>query len=174
MYKVFLTHSSKNMDMVLSLGSMLKSANVEVYIAELNPELGADLNEKIKRNLSDSDAVLVLLTDEGIRSDWVWREIKYAIHSSKMIIPLIEKTIIIPPLLKDIEYLVFDKNDYMAAYNLINKRISELSMRKVDLIATRIQQNMMEIRNTDTALIILGVVAALFIVVAVAAAASSK
>jgi len=33
MYKVFLTHSSKNMDMVLTLGSMLKSASVEVYPA---------------------------------------------------------------------------------------------------------------------------------------------
>jgi hypothetical protein len=174
MYKVFLTHSSKNMDMVLSLGSMLKSANVEVYIAELNPEPGADLNEKIKRNLSDSDAVLVLLTDEGIRSDWVWREIKYAIQLSKMIIPLIEKAIVIPSLLKDIDCLIFDRNDYMAAYKLINERISALGARKIDLIAVKTQQNMMEIRNTDTALIILGVVAALFIVVAITVVASSK
>ena len=171
MYKVFLTHSSKNMEMVISLHDMLKSANVEVYVAEFTPEPGEDLNNKIKQHLEHSDAVLLLLTDESIRSDWVWREIRYALQSKIMVVPLIEKRIEIPSLLKDIDCLFFDKEDYLPAYQVIHKRIASLNERKKQLMKSKSNQNIAETRTTDTALVVFGVLA-LFLIVAFAVGSS--
>jgi len=170
-FKVFLAHSSKNMDMVFSLVDMLRSAKVDVYVAELNPEPGEYIDAKIKRNLQQSNALLALLTKEGVNSDWVWREIRHAIENDIMVIPLIEKGIEIPPILKDIDCLIFERENYMAAYQTIDERIIKLNKRKQKMIAEKVQPSVPEMKNTDVALIILGAVL-LFIVVVLAVEAS--
>jgi hypothetical protein len=68
------------------------------------------LTEKIKNNINNSDAVLVIWTINSHHSDWVNQEIGYAERAGKQIIPLVEKEVKIKGFLEGREYI--DMNPY--------------------------------------------------------------
>lgn len=112
-YIVFISHSVSDIDTVEKIADLLEDYGIESYIAERDLQYGNYLSDKIRINIDNSDAVLVLWTNNSHHSDWVNQEIGYAVKAGKKIIPLIEKGVRVKGFLEGREYLDMD------SYNMI-------------------------------------------------------
>ena len=117
--------------MVLRISNTLRETGVDTYIAEEDIKAGESLSGKIEKQIEKSDCVLVILTDEGTRSDSVNQEIGYA-KGKKLIIPLVEKGKRVGALLQGIEYIRFDPADPQEAFHKAIAYIKKLEVSKED------------------------------------------
>ncbi len=108
-YKVFISHSVRDIRYVELLEVILKRYNIETYIAERDEQYGGILSQKIKRNIENSDAVLVLWTRNSKHSAYVNQEIGYAEKCSKRIVPLVEEGVTPAGFLEGREYASFNE-----------------------------------------------------------------
>ena len=74
-YKVFISHSTRDRKLVIALANTLSKFGIKVFVAEWYLTPGQKLDRKVFTNLDNSDCVVVLLTRNGIRSNWVQQEI---------------------------------------------------------------------------------------------------
>jgi hypothetical protein len=112
--KVFISYSHKDFELAYKIWWALNKAGITMYIAELNPEPGKSLFDKIKRLIYDSDIVIVLYTQNAYYSPYVNQELGLAADSDKYIIPIVEERVELKGALEGMEYIKLDR------YNLIN------------------------------------------------------
>ena len=92
-YKVFISHSTRDQGLVVSLAKLLSEFGIEIFVAEWYLTPGKRLDEKVVKQIRSSHCVVVLLTKNGVRSNWVQQEIGVALNSEIPLIPLVEKGI---------------------------------------------------------------------------------
>ncbi len=112
-YKVFLSHSTNDKGLVIALSRLLDEFGIDVFVGEWAIDPGEDFMQRIKNEIQNCDCVLVLLTRNGIRSNWVQQEVGCATKDNKIIIPLVEKGTSTSDLafLAGIQYIVYDPDD---------------------------------------------------------------
>ncbi len=89
-FKVFLSHSEKDKDLVQRISELLTRLHVRPWIYEYFYVGGSNRFERIKTNIEDSPYFLALLTADGLSSQWVNQEIGYAVGIGKDVIPILE------------------------------------------------------------------------------------
>ncbi|MDZ7292675.1 MAG: toll/interleukin-1 receptor domain-containing protein [candidate division KSB1 bacterium] len=89
--KVFISHSTQDQGLVTALANLLVKFGIEVSVAEWYLTPGISIDKKIFEQIENADWVVVLLTNNGIRSSWVQQEIGYALKTGKLLIPIVEK-----------------------------------------------------------------------------------
>ena len=131
-YKVFISHSTRDQGLVISLTNLLSKFGVDVFVAEWYLTPGESINDKILENIRSADCVVALLTRNGIRSNWVQQEIGYSLQCSKVIIPIVEKGIDQKDLaaLQGREYIEYDPNEYQQALIKLSTYVSSLKLGK--------------------------------------------
>lgn len=116
--RVFLSHSSHDKEPVRLLAADLRSAGVDVWLDELEINVGQSVTERLDEGLRASDFLAVWLTRNAIESGWVnreWRS-RYAYEigkGDKVILPLLAEPCDVPPLLADKHFADF-RFDYCA------------------------------------------------------------
>jgi nucleoside 2-deoxyribosyltransferase len=90
-YRVFISHSTQDRGLVVALANLLARFGVEVFVAEWYLSPGETLSKKVFEQIESADCMVILLTRNGIRSNWVQQEIGFALKSQKPLIPLVEK-----------------------------------------------------------------------------------
>ncbi|MDI6704231.1 MAG: toll/interleukin-1 receptor domain-containing protein [bacterium] len=90
-YKVFISHSTQDRGLVIAFTKLLAKFGVEVFVAEWYLTPGEHLDRKVFTQIEKADCMVVLLTKNGMRSNWVQQEIGYGIKTRKPLIPLVEK-----------------------------------------------------------------------------------
>ena len=110
-FKIFISHSIEDMELVHYFKSMLSQKGLETYVAVSEPEPGRKITDKITNHIKSSSHVLLLLTKKAAESSWVQNEIGIAVSMKKTIIPIIEAGVKIPSIIKDIEYVTFDSEN---------------------------------------------------------------
>jgi len=68
-YKVFISHSTRDWGIVVSLANLLKKFGIEVYVAEWYLTLGESISNKVFNQIESADCVVALLTRNGTRSN---------------------------------------------------------------------------------------------------------
>jgi hypothetical protein len=81
--RVFISHSDSDQELARKIGTRLKDSGLEVWdkSGEILP--GDNWAAKVAQALEESDAMVVLLTPDALRSDWVRREIEYALGEER-------------------------------------------------------------------------------------------
>jgi hypothetical protein len=90
--RIFLSHSSADRKWVSVVASICGETGVDVYLAEQDPQPGRVLAEKVTEEIERSDAMVVLLTANSIRSVWVQQEIGIARTAGIDLIPILVDT----------------------------------------------------------------------------------
>jgi len=109
-YRVFISHSTRDRGLVIALANLFSKLGVEASVAEWYLTPGERLDKKVFIEIDQSDCTVVLLTKNGMRSNWIHQEIGYALKSNKPLIPLVEKGISSKELgsLEGKEYIEYD------------------------------------------------------------------
>jgi len=105
---VFISYSHKDLWMAFKIWRMLTNSGVPCYLAELYPEPGLSLWDKIKRMIESSDIVVVLYTRNARYSAYVNQELAYAHARGKIILPVVEEGVELPGVLAGLEYIKFN------------------------------------------------------------------
>ena len=90
--KVFISHAYADEPLAKKVAAVLEEAGLEVWEATRNLLPGDNFASIIGQALQESEAMVVLLTPDALRSDWVRREIDYALGEqgySKRLIPVL-------------------------------------------------------------------------------------
>jgi hypothetical protein len=84
--------------------------------------------------IEQADCVVVLLTQNGIRSNWVQQEVGYAIKANKLIIPLVEKGVDPKDLaaLQGREYIEYDPSEPQEALLKVSSYVRSLELKRAE------------------------------------------
>lgn len=131
-YKVFISHSTRDQGLVIYLANLLHKFGVTPIVAQWYLTPGQALDKKISGHIRTADCILVLLTQNGIRSNWVQQEVGCSLEQGKPIIPLVEKGIEPEALaaLQGKEYIEYDPHQYDDAISKLVSYVESLKLRK--------------------------------------------
>lgn len=115
MIKVFLSHSSKDKELVRRIGNDLESYGFDIWLDEKEILIGDSIVDKVDRGLNKSNFVLALLSKASLESGWVKQEIQSALHfhhtdKSIFVIPVLVEECEIPHYLAPLKYADLTKN----------------------------------------------------------------
>jgi hypothetical protein len=131
-YKVFISHSTRDWKLAITLANILTKFGIKVFVAEWYLTPGQKLDRKVFTNLDNADCVVVLQTRNGIRSNWVQQEIGYALKIGKPLIPLVEKGVTQKDLaaLRGKKYIEYDPYQPRQALVKISTYVKSLKLKK--------------------------------------------
>jgi len=92
--QVFLSHSSKDRKFVLLLARTLKRHGIPYWYSATHIAIARQWHDEIGKALRRCDWFLVVLTPDAVKSDWVKRELLFALNDNRYnqrIIPLLLK-----------------------------------------------------------------------------------
>jgi hypothetical protein len=100
----------------------------------MGPPPGARLTDKVAQKLRESDAYIVLLTDDGYTSPYVQQEAGCAAMSGKLANALVEKSLGNLPMgmFTDVEQIRFDPNDLAASTAAITTGLRNIGRKLSD------------------------------------------
>lgn len=112
-YRVFLSHSSVDYDIARYIFESARQIEVEVYLFEHDPQLGRNVTDKVKTEITNSDCMVVILSSSSQYSSYVQQEIGYAEGREKLIVPIVCPGFDVAKLsmLEGREYLHYDHFD---------------------------------------------------------------
>ncbi len=131
-YRVFLSHSTRDQGLVVSLANLLTKLGIEVSVAEWYLTPGSRLDEKVFKEIDESDSMVVVLTQNGARSNWVNQELGYALRAGKPVIPLVEKGVNDRQLgsLQGKEYIEYDSDQPQQSLTKASTFVNSLTLEK--------------------------------------------
>lgn len=109
-YRVFLSHNAADAAWVKWIGNNCNTVGIEAYLYEHDPRPGEMLAEKVRAGITNSDALVVLLTENSLFSAYVQQEIGLAKGLRKPVVPLVQPGVDDRQLamLQGVEYIQFD------------------------------------------------------------------
>ncbi|MCK5559623.1 MAG: toll/interleukin-1 receptor domain-containing protein [Thermoplasmata archaeon] len=87
-YEIFLSHSEQDEVLINMIAKSLEAIDLDVYVEEHETNYGSDVVESVCNAIDESECLLVVLTDQSIKSQWVNQEIGYAFANEIKIIPV--------------------------------------------------------------------------------------
>jgi hypothetical protein len=156
--RVFLSYPREDLWFAYKLHKMLSEAGIPVYLAELSPEPGVTLWEKIRSMILSSDIVIVLWTKSAINRAFVNQEIGVASAVEKIIIPVVEEGVETHGALAGKEYIRFNRESTADSVSSICAVLHKFLSKKLEII----QQQQAQAQNFATAIGVILLLAALF------------
>jgi hypothetical protein len=108
--QVFLSHSSRDAELVEWLASRVRDMGIEPYLAKHDHQGGTQLSDKVLGAIRESAAMLVPLTESAYEAAYVQQEIGAAVASQTLVIVLVDPATPVPDLgmLQGVEWVSFD------------------------------------------------------------------
>ena len=141
-YKIFVSYSFKDtQNLEEFLNEIEKGTGVRFILAEKEflPANEGGIPEKVSMLIDKCDAVMIVISKDAYKSNWVQQEIGYAMKTKKPIIPMIEVT-------KEKKQLGFLSDKDTVVYKGF-KRISEVQTKLVTIIKDLIQKKRQGIKS---------------------------
>ncbi len=88
MAEVFISYSSNNYDYAVQIFDMLKVNKIKAWFAPKDISFGGDFTKEIAENLEAADILVLILSKEAMRSNWVSDEVTYAKGKNMFILPV--------------------------------------------------------------------------------------
>lgn len=75
---MFISHSNLDIELVRQVQNSLKTSGFDAYVAVMDMKPGELIPKKVKKHIADSDAFIVILSENSSKSAFVREEIGYA------------------------------------------------------------------------------------------------
>lgn len=104
---VFISHSHDDADFAELLKLKLEKENINCWIDSEKLKIGQEWRQEIDDGINNSKAVIVIMTPEARKSEYVTYEWAYAWGKDKRIFPIMLKQTTLHPRLESLQYLDF-------------------------------------------------------------------
>lgn len=85
-HRVFISYSSKNIDIANNIYNMLDSRNISCWMAPRYLITGEDYSSSIEKAITSADIIIFIFSKHGLKSRWVKSELSIAFSEQKLII----------------------------------------------------------------------------------------
>lgn len=128
MCRVFISHSEADSKFVQHLHTICFLLEIECLVAEYKQEAGTELWDKIQNMVERSFVVIPILTVNGVKSEWVQKEITMAKTLDRKFIPVVQELVKndIPDVIKGKEYVPYNVNDQAETLLKIALQLKEM------------------------------------------------
>jgi len=132
MVQIFLSHSSRDREVVEPIRAQAQAIEVDVYLHEMHPQPGENLSSKVIEAIKSSDALVVLITPNTVVSAYVNQEIGVALGQSLPVIPLVAPGVTGEQLamLEGVEYVGFDPDQPHHALTHLTAKLHSMQAAK--------------------------------------------
>lgn len=126
--EIFISYSSKDIDLVKRCCRKFREENLEYWVAHENAEFGGQYAATIIEEIDKCEAFVVFISDASNLSTHVINEINSAVMRNKLIVPIMVSDVKLSPAM---EYYI-SSNHYIKAYDndnfmtMLVKRVSEI------------------------------------------------
>jgi hypothetical protein len=127
---VFISHSTKDTEIVYTLYGILKQVGATVHVSERLVTPGLEIQDKIRSLIASSDVVVAVLSAEGAKSQWVNWELGTANALNKPIIPVLGEGVEAPRSLEGREYIRVSRTNPSIAYQNLASYVQRLKTEK--------------------------------------------
>ncbi|WP_373397956.1 toll/interleukin-1 receptor domain-containing protein [Algoriphagus halophilus] len=140
-YNAFISHSSNDKELVLSLATWLEAEGINTWLDLWNLTPGVDWQEAIENAVKEAEYFLILIGDKGL-SNWNITELSEAIkYDNKKIIPILtnKNLDVIPVFLRDKKIIHINEKgafDQLSALINPNKQLFQLNSIVKELVAS--------------------------------------
>ncbi len=117
---VFISHHYSNNDIAKKIANELRKVSSHVWLDEYEITIGDNIKNKIESGLKDSDYFLIILSEDGNKSNWSEVELSNALKLGKIILPVKIDNSDPPEAIKDIAYVDIS-NSFEVGINRIKK-----------------------------------------------------
>lgn len=107
---LFISYSRVDSDFVDRLQTSLYLKGFDAWVDRRKIEGTQVWSREIERAIARCDIFLVILSPEAAESDWVRKEISYALQLKRRILPVMHRQAIIPSLIIDIQFIDFTRD----------------------------------------------------------------
>lgn len=128
---IFISYSHQDKEFVDNLAEMLVLAKHHVWMDRWELKLGDSLTSKIQDSLTNSSAILVILSKTSVESEWCKRELNAGLvreleEKNTIVMPVVIDDCKIPLFIRDKLYANFNR-DPDEAFNLIDTSLARIS-----------------------------------------------
>ena len=127
MSQVFISYSRRDLSFVDCLVQDLKRVDLDVWYDMSGLEGGERWGEKIQSAIRECECVIVVLSPDSIKSQWVEREFLFASNLKKKIIPLMYRECEVPFNYLDLNYIDVQGERYSQNFSKILKSLDRTS-----------------------------------------------
>lgn len=118
--KIFISHSFLDNEIVDLIRNKLRSERFILNIDERNILIGENIKDSINKELDSSSIVIVILSKNSSKSEFVNYEIEKALEDGKKILPvIIDKDVTVPKSLSNIKYADLSDNKNKGLENIV-------------------------------------------------------
>lgn len=107
--RVFISYPHSASDWARAFADQLAKHDLLLWFDQWNIRIGEKLTDRIEQGLRESDAVVLVITPDGIRSPNLFFELGAAVAMGKKVIPIVSEEVDrsqLPIHLLDIRYLI--------------------------------------------------------------------
>jgi hypothetical protein len=119
MAQVFVSYSRRDLPFVEQLAADLNRAGLNVWFDLTGLEGGERWSEKIQDAIRNSQYVIVVLSPDSVKSEWVEREFLFASNANKKIIPLLYRQCELPLNYLNLNYIDVQGTNYQLNFDRI-------------------------------------------------------
>ena len=125
--KVYIVHCEQDEPLAQELSLALWTVELESFSSIYRKALSLSLAERIRFGIRQSDCVIPILTQEGVKSPEVNQEIGLAAGADQFIIPLVEIGAELPVLIRHLQPIYFSTDVYQDALGKLIQNIRQLT-----------------------------------------------
>lgn len=114
--KIFISYSNKDEKFATRLADRLLKSGFDVWQDTITVESGQIWMDEIQKGITESEAILLILSPNTQTSTWVTKEVSYAEKHDKKILPILHKPCDIPLIVAEKQYEDFTKKDFETSF----------------------------------------------------------
>ena len=139
--QVFISHAHVDSAVAEWAADQVRAVGLRPYLAGVDAQPGQTLGAKVRSEIKGSEAVLVILTDDGASSRYVEQEIGAALACGHRVIALVVESVAETSLamLDGVEHIRFDPSDLSAVSAKLTSALREIAdQRRSDSVLSRV------------------------------------
>jgi len=136
MARVFVSYAHQDREIVQQIAEGLRALQHQVFFAGDAVTAGKPWREIIAGSLQEADAVIIIISKESVRSNWIMAEVGAAIAYSRergksSVIPVVIDDINPPAVLSEIQCIIVPERDVTRITNLLARALDDLVGRQI-------------------------------------------
>ena len=120
--KVFISYSSRDKEFAIKLMNDLNKNYIQSFTDENSIEIGDNIQEALEKKIQQTNIVIVIITENYNKSEWVKKELEFAKKNKKTILPVLADKTSLPEEIENIKYADFTE-DYQNTLQQLVKSI---------------------------------------------------